>query len=328
MMRFRFLTLALLCTLMGTAMLTGCEESVDPILETDVPFTLFGYLDPKSDVQSIRVFPIESQFDTRVERPIDAVFTSTDLTGGGSVTWTAENVFFPENGTFGHVFSAPFTAEYGHTYELEVRRSDGLASSVVVTVPPAVSSVVAQPPDQVFNPQLARPGVVQDVRFVSPFNTFLDATLTYFTRVKRTGPGGASFFTRDTLAIAYEERMAQAGNGWNFSVALSEDRFTLAEMLVNRQAIDDEDDCIIVERMQATIFVTNDEWVPPNGRFDINEIIQPGTFSNVENGFGFVGAGYTESYRWRTPEPEMQLASMLYDDIPNGTLQWSAQCNP
>ncbi|MEM6647238.1 MAG: hypothetical protein AAF730_13400 [Bacteroidota bacterium] len=313
---------------MGTSLLTGCEESVDPILETDVPFTLFGYLDPKADVQSIRVFPIESEFDTRIERPIDAVVTSTNLTAGGTVTWTGENVFFSENGTFGHVFSAPFAAAYGQDYEIEVRRSDGATSSVAVSVPPAVTNVFAQPPDQVFNAQLPRPGVEQDVRFVSGFSTFLDATLTYFTRVKRTGAGGNSFFTRDTLSIAYEERMAQAGDGWDFTVALSEDRFTLAEMLVNRQAIDDEDDCIIVERMRASVFVTNDEWTPPNGRFDVNEIIQPGTFSNVDNGFGFVGAGYTEEYLWRTPEPEMQLASMLYDDIPNSTLQWSAQCNP
>ncbi|GAB5519827.1 MAG: hypothetical protein RhofKO_20780 [Rhodothermales bacterium] len=314
--------------LLSVVLLTSCEESVDPILDANVPFTLYGYLNPKSDTQSIRVFPIEEEFDTRTERPIDATVTSTNLTVGGTQTWTGNSVFFPENGTYGHVFNAAFTPQYGHAYRIEVLRSDGATSSVEVSVPPAITSVFAQPPRTVINTQLSRPAVEQDVRFESTFSSFLDVTLTYYTRVKRTGPDGFNFFSKDTLSLAYQDRIAQAGNAWDMTVTLSEDRFTLVELLENRQAIDDENDCIIVERMEASLFVANEAWTPPNGRFDINEIIQPGTFSNVENGFGFVGAGYSELYRWRTPEPEMQLASMLYDDIPNGTLRWSPDCSP
>ncbi len=44
--------------------------------------------------------------------------------------------------------------------------------------------------------------------------------------------------------------------------------------------------------------VTNEEWVPPGGVFDAEAFVEPGTFSNVENGFGFVGAGYETKMQW------------------------------
>ena len=42
----------------------------------------------------------------------------------------------------------------------------------------------------------------------------------------------------------------------------------------------------------------NAEWDPPGGVFDADVLVQPGTLSNVENGFGFVGAGYRLSSTW------------------------------
>ena len=84
MIRLRKFTQVALVGLIGAVLLTSCEESVDPILDNNVPFTLYGYLNPKSDTQSIRVFPIEAEFDTRTERPIDATVTSMNLTTGAS----------------------------------------------------------------------------------------------------------------------------------------------------------------------------------------------------------------------------------------------------
>ena len=45
-------------------------------------------------------------------------------------------------------------------------------------------------------------------------------------------------------------------------------------------------------------FVANDEWAIPPGGLDEEAIVEPGTFSNVEGGFGFVGGGYEAPVRW------------------------------
>lgn len=40
------------------------------------------------------------------------------------------------------------------------------------------------------------------------------------------------------------------------------------------------------------------DWLPPEGDFDPEVLVQPGTLSNVTNGFGFIGAGYRMQRNW------------------------------
>ena len=51
-------------------------------------------------------------------------------------------------------------------------------------------------------------------------------------------------------------------------------------------------------RVEFRFLVADDSWNPPGGDFDFEVLSQPGAFSNVENGFGFFGAGYTASTEW------------------------------
>jgi hypothetical protein len=44
--------------------------------------------------------------------------------------------------------------------------------------------------------------------------------------------------------------------------------------------------------MRFVIFIGDASWVPPGDEFDEDVLVQPDLFSNVENGFGFFGAGY------------------------------------
>ncbi len=46
------------------------------------------------------------------------------------------------------------------------------------------------------------------------------------------------------------------------------------------------------------LIAANADWDPPGDTFDIDVLVQPGTLSNVENGFGFVGAGYRLLGTW------------------------------
>ena len=47
-----------------------------------------------------------------------------------------------------------------------------------------------------------------------------------------------------------------------------------------------------------TITVLDEAFVPPGGEFDLETLVQPGTFSNVENGFGFIGSVGRFSVEW------------------------------
>ena len=58
----------------------------------------------------------------------------------------------------------------------------------------------------------------------------------------------------------------------------------------------------------------NEEWVPPDGEFNAANLIQPGTFSNVENGFGFVGAGYRLQRSWTLPFEVVEKTSFVPND--------------
>ncbi len=54
--------------------------------------------------------------------------------------------------------------------------------------------------------------------------------------------------------------------------------------------------------MQMRLIVADAAWDPPGGVFDPNVLVQPGTLSNVEQGFGFIGSGYRLALRWRPPD--------------------------
>ena len=66
--------------------------------------------------------------------------------------------------------------------------------------------------------------------------------------------------------------------------------------------------------IELIVLVTNAEWVPPTGVYDAELLVEPGTFSNVENGFGFVGAGYPASFRWEPSESALLAAGFFVGD--------------
>ncbi len=63
--------------------------------------------------------------------------------------------------------------------------------------------------------------------------------------------------------------------------------------------------------LEYDFFVTESGWAPPS--MDPDVLAEPGTFSNVDAGLGFVGAGYATSVRWMasasTPRPRPGSAS-------------------
>jgi hypothetical protein len=91
------------------------------------------------------------------------------------------------------------------------------------------------------------------------------------------------------VEISYRGEEEFVDGGWVFVVDLREDY----------QKVEDEFDkhCltreyIALRAMRFVVFVGDPAWVPPGGTFDPETLAQPDAFTNVENGFGYFGAGY------------------------------------
>lgn len=247
-------------------MLPACDNSVDPFVEADRYFTLWGYLDTASDTQFVRVVPFRREIGEPDERELDVDVTALELGTGLRFAWR-DSVVEYDDGSIGHVFHAPFRPVPGRTYRVRVRRSDGAETWAETLVPTSDRARIA-PPDQ-FSPG----SITQDVTWESVDDPPFRVEVWYrFASVPPSLP-----FHHEV--ITYEDVGTPVDDGWRVSVRLSEDA---ASMNVGSSAE------LLGIGMRLTM--SDDEWRPPGGVFDRELLVQPGVLSNVEHGYGFVGA--------------------------------------
>ncbi len=266
--------------------LAGCDASVDPFVETDRYFTLFGTFDMALDTQFVRVTPVRPVLEPGDPRPFSGAVTSTDLTTGLQHTWRDSLVSFSDGAT-GHIFYTPLRIQPGHTYRLDVTRGDS-ASSAQSTVPDRPSPIV-EPPEL--------SGGFVGAEFATGSQTIQWTKLEKaphrvevwyrFLSVFDTSPSGPGFVDIMIPGIPNSEPIP---GGWAFSLDLDENRRALDTLVL----IDETP--LIGVGMRLTLL--DEAFVPPGGVFDRELQEQPGAFSNVENGFGFVGSVGRFSVEW------------------------------
>ncbi len=269
-------------------LLFGCEESVDPRLTIDRPFTLWGMINPRVDTQAVRVFEIQNTIRLIRPDPIDAAVRSVNLTTGEERVWQ-DSVVQLRDGDYRHVYWSAFHAGYGETYRLEVRRSDGAASTAMVTVPPPVTLAVL-PPDS----NLVRE-IIQPV-FISGDPPSLPRVDVDYITVGIDAVTGNTLF--HPITLSYDGRPVRKAGGWLLEIDLREDFRTIRAEF---DSLDLPRGLIELREIELRVHVGNKEWASPVGFFDPDFLVEPGVLSNVENGFGFVAAGYVESTRFRPP---------------------------
>lgn len=277
----RFLTLAtiVLALLLG---LTACEETVDPFVETDQNYTMFGTLDLGRDTQYVRVIPIRESLEADAAEPLDITFTSEDMNLGEVVEWRDSIVTFP-GGELGHVFYAPMRIRAGHTYRIEITPDGESAVTSAETISPMVPTAHVQPEEVsggAFGVATATQTVFwQGIRW-RPFD------ITQFYRFMIT-PSGQ--FT--DVPLPYEPPNEAASDMlWAVNLNLRNDKRTLDTLISTR------DMPLAGLGMQVTML--DPAFDPPGGAFNPEVLVQPGTMSNVTNGFGFVGAVGRFSVEW------------------------------
>ncbi len=279
---------SLVLLLLALVALTGCEETVPPTLDTGRPFTLWGALNPSAEIQAVRVVPIQLTIDANVAGPLDAEFVTTNLDTGERVVWRDSVVQFPR-GDAGDVFIAPFQPGYGEAYEVVATRSDGATSTARIVTPPLIEPVRLQPE--------IGPGRA-DQRLLWPEAPRLnDVEIEYSVR-----DINCNSYRMTLPAPSFAEPFEF---GWQVTLPYNTVRDVLAAEVGTSQ--------ITLLRVTVRALVTDANWKPPFGfGFDDDLIIQPGTVSNVENGFGFVGAAYPSAVSWN-PEVEVLRAARFVE---------------
>ncbi|MDX1545854.1 MAG: hypothetical protein R3247_02635 [Rhodothermales bacterium] len=270
-------------------LLGGCDESVNPRLGIDRPFTVWGLFNPKTDTHAVRLFEIEGTIREVRPEPLDAVVTSTRLGDGAQRVWR-DSVVTLRDGDVRHVYWAAFDARTGETYRLAVRRSDGAETSAEVTIPPPVTLELL-PPDTTAVTEILLPvAVVGEAPQLPRVEVRYEVVSTPF-------GGDVSFHD---VVVSYQSRAERVAGGWRIDIDLRDDFRTIFLDLTEKEVSTER---IVLREMELTVHVGDEAWLSPVGDFEADVLVEPGVFSNVENGFGFVGAGFFEVIRWSPPAP-------------------------
>ena len=270
---------------LSVLVLSACEESVNPILESDQQFTIFGTLDMQQDTQFVRVIPIRPTLETETGAPLNVTFVSTDLVTGEMLEWRDSTVQFA-SGSVGHVFYTALRIRPGHTYRIEVTpEGSSIVTSAETTIPEKPNAIV-MPEDFGFifttevraRQQILWEGISEEPFAIEQWYRFFSVEDFGFRDVK-------------LPYVPLNGPLEGQANTWEMDLNLVRDRDTLDTMI-------DLNESTALAGLGMTITILDDAFEPPGGQFDPEVLVQPGTLSNVENGFGFLGSVGRFSVEW------------------------------
>jgi len=276
-------------TLIVALLLTGCAETVDTRLRIDYPYSIYGLLNPRADTHGVRVFEIQSHIRLITPSPLDAEVHSTLLQTGAQQIWR-DSVIQLEDGDFRHVYWASFRPKGGETYQLEVTRSDGATSTAITTVPGEITLEVLEP-DTLTLGEAIMPILVSGSPPALPRIDVEYIVVGY-------APGGSDPIYK-SLTFNYGRDVLEVPGGNLIEVNL------ILDFLEIFREFDQDDalatDLIDLREINLRVHVGDANWVSPIGIFDPDFLVEPGSFSNVENGFGYFGSAYVDSITFRPP---------------------------
>ena len=294
------LTACLMAGLLLSA--AACNDTfIDPFENDDRFYTIYGFIDQTKNFEqgaehTVRVIPV-TRFPERIESPadgqasIDATVTSTDLRTGQTTRWR-HSLEQLDDGTYGHIFRASFLVQPGRPYRLTVTRSDGVTATAETQVPfitdaaRFVTDPVVVTPDSVVTQEVFMPGIPSPWRIEA----------IYLMNNQSSGRGGLQSRHYVSYGRAGERT---ADDGWRVRLHISEDQPQVREEVEEFRRIGAIDStALTLVSMGVRIRILDEKWDPPEGVFDPEVLAQPGTLSNVENGYGFWGSVGVYTQEW------------------------------
>ena len=266
--------------------LSACETGVDAVLGTGRVYTVYGHLSSRVDTQAVRVYAIDGTIDRIRPNPLDATVRSISLDTGQQHTWQDSVIQFSED-NYGHVYWARYTPDYGERVRLTLTRPDGAAATVDITMPP------------VSEPGLVTPTVKQG---------FVDLPVLWRNAPRLNNIRVRYYTNKGIFDYDYGNDQVTTPEGQVASILPHEDARNIFTEIFRTSGSTREARLLRIEQF---VLVSSANWVPPGDVFDPDLLIEPGHFSNVENGFGFVGAGYEASFLYEVPD-SVALASGFF----------------
>ena len=200
------------------------------------------------------------------------------------------------DGTYGYLFWAPFRAKGGHTYRVEVTRSDGASSRAEVSVPALPE---AQAPSY-------EPNVIWPLRIAGSNLRVRSVEIVYQIRWYWCTPDFGRF------TYSYTNQVQHLSDAIRLDLDLEgEFRDMLSAIRQNGDYHPVDYGGLYYNWITLRMVVTNDDWVPPGDTLDPEVLIQPGTMTNVENGFGFIGSGYQLETMLDPPDDALRAAGWM-----------------
>lgn len=282
--RLQVLPLVALLATLGV-LLTGCDDEVNPFVESERFFTVFGALDMQADTQFVRVTPIDQVLIDTIEAPLAVTVRSEDLMTGVEHVWRDSVIRF-EDGSIGHIFYTPLRVQPGHRYRFEVIRDGDAATTAAETTVPALPEATLE------NVRITGNLVRQAINWQG-----IQQEPVRIRTVYRFQESNASF---KDIAVLYETSATSTqidliDGVLRVDVDYSGDKSDVLEEI--NLALNP-----IFLGVAQEVTVLDEDYVPPGGTFDPDVLVQPGVFSNVENGFGFLGAVGRFSTEWVLPK--------------------------
>ena len=258
----------------------ACDDAfIDPFANDGNYFTVYGFLDQSKNFeiaadQVLRVIPV-TRLPERIESPadeqafIDAQVFTTNLNTQETVTWR-HSLERLDNGFYGHIFRARFFVRPGHTYRLEVIRSDGITAIAETTVPvtTATTPIFSEPVVSFDTTQ------VQQSIFLPGLRSIWKIDMLYRLSGPECGPSSP-------VTLAYGRAGSPSANGWAIDIDLTADKARLAEQFGAGFSM-----CAMGIRAE----ILDNDWQFPVGELDIETRANPDVLSNVENGYGYFGS--------------------------------------
>lgn len=284
----------------------GCEASVSPITGTSKAYSPYGVLTPDLDTQWVRVYPVEDLLTPIDSEPWDLRFTSIDLATGHTRVWQDSIVQEPDSQLV-HVYFAPFEAAHGRTYRLRIRDGGGRQTHLTVRIPQRVR--IEQHPFDIVGDQVHLPVFVD-----GEAPNLLKVVVKYKVQFDMPTTQRSIEDVSTTIPLAYRNHARPVEGGWRIDIRLDQAFETVSKKVRHRAWVSDWGTRLL--KAELVLLVANKEWEPPGGMFDPEVLVEPGMMTNVENGFGFVGGGYTEKEVLEVPDSIAVRAGFrsLYQD--------------
>ncbi len=284
--------------------LTSCSDTfLDPFDNEDKYYTIFGYLDPLEEIQQLRLIPI-TRFPEDIIAPhepqavIDAKVYLRDLTIPRVERWwpVLEEA---EDGSYVHTYVDTMEVKAGHTYQIEIVRSDGIMTTAKTTVPRVRTETLLLRNGPV---QLSDLSVFQEIG-VPNTPELWDMQVIYMVE----GTGGSY---SERVMVAYDHNQLSSNDGvLRYNLSLTADQEPIQFKAQQRlNSLGSANTSISLTAMGVRFRIIDDAWFPLFKKTDVLDLAQPGTFSNVENGYGFFGSMGLYEEEW---EVQPELANLL-----------------